>query len=175
MPYLKKVDKERLVKNPGAATTPGDWNYLYTTAMIKTWCQKQSYTTIHNLKKSTRNAGLVEDVMEVESLLVAVGVTSEDRMAARELAFMEFYRRVAKFYENQKAADNGDVYEGVPHSLDHFAVAEPTIGFDARVAEASAIKIPLTDFRDDMEIGAGIEEEESNGNDNRTKRKGKSR
>ena len=64
------------------ATTPGELNYLITDT-IKTYLKTNelSYKTINDI------------------------------VGALEGAKMEFYRRVAVPYENQKCHDNGDVYE----------------------------------------------------------------
>ncbi len=116
MPYLKQESKDALAKDPGMAKNEGDFNYLFTRAMIAFWMKKdnQRYQTIHNLKKASLQPSTVEEVMEVESLLTIKSVPMEDRKAARELAFAEFYRRVGQVYEDQKISENGDVYDNVP-------------------------------------------------------------
>lgn len=153
MPYLTEERKGELLKEPGLARTSGDWNYMYTSAMIKAWSAKQSYATIHAIKLAVRNPTHCEQIMEVESFFAFLNVALEDRFAARELAFFEFMRRVGNNYENQKITENGDVYDGVPNAQQIvLSRGKITITQDA---EAIAMQVPLTTFSDDMEIGAG--------------------
>ncbi len=118
MPYLKQEDKERLNNNPMAARNVGDYNYLFTLAYIAVWKKAPMYSTIHELRKASINPGLIQDVVDVEGQLNSLGVSFEDRQAARYLSFLEFYRRVGSKYEDQKIEENGDVYAGVvPEAL----------------------------------------------------------
>lgn len=110
MPYLTKEDKARLDTNPMDARNVGDYNYLFTLAFIAVWKKLPKYTTIHELRRASVNPGLIQEVVDVESCLTALGVSFEDRQAARYLAFLEFYRRIGSRYEDTKIAENGDVY-----------------------------------------------------------------
>ena len=80
MPYLTD-DKKTLINKGGFCRTSGELNYKITEA-IKLYLNTQgiSYATINDI------------------------------VGALEGAKMEFYRRIAIPYENQKLKDNGDVY-----------------------------------------------------------------
>lgn len=84
MPYIKKDDRNRICTADfyeDEVNTPGELNYLITTFLIDYVKKKGlSYTTINEV----------------------VGVL--------DCAKAEFYRRVAVPYENEKIAENGDVY-----------------------------------------------------------------
>ena len=80
MPYIDQ--KRRLeLRNNDTVETPGELNY-----MISKICQE--YLMSHNLKYQTIN----------------------DIVGALEGAKLEFYRRMAAPYENDKIEQNGDVY-----------------------------------------------------------------
>ena len=81
MPYVTSATKDDLEFDPGGSDTPGELNYSITKLLVWYWNSKgHSYQTIN------------------------------DVMGAVEGAKMEFYRRVAVPYEDQKCFDNGDVY-----------------------------------------------------------------
>ena len=80
MPYIDQ--KRRLeLRNNDTVETPGELNY-----MISKICQE--YLMSHNLKYQTIN----------------------DIVGALEGAKLEFYRRIAAPYENDKIEQNGDVW-----------------------------------------------------------------
>jgi len=82
MPYIKQDRREQLQDDTTQAETPGELNYLF--SLIS-----QDYVDNKGLSYSTIN----------------------DIVGALEGAKLEFYRRVAVPYENQKIHDNGDVYD----------------------------------------------------------------
>jgi hypothetical protein len=80
MPYIKDGDRERVLTT-GIPMSPGELNYDFTMTI-------KDYLGHHGLSYKTIN----------------------DIIGALEGAKMEFYRRVAVPYEDQKMATNGDVY-----------------------------------------------------------------
>lgn len=83
MPYLKHDDKERMLDHM-YPETPGELNFLITVLCIRYWM------------KSKENYQAINDII-----------------GACEGAKLEFYRRHAAEYENQKIRENGDVYNGI--------------------------------------------------------------
>ncbi len=98
MPYVKPEKRSELApmvtqmkKSMPAVSTPGDLNYLITELCL-------AYTAAN--KKGggySPNYALINEVI-----------------GAMECAKLEFYRRLAAPYEDQKVLENGDVY---PHSM----------------------------------------------------------
>lgn len=98
MPYIDPERREILRNDPTKAETPGDTNFLETDAMLKTWNTSPSYTTLDGLGHN-------------------VGFTTE------QLAFLEFYIRVGRSYENEAINKNGDLpgYEEAYKHLNQLA------------------------------------------------------
>ena len=113
MPYLPTGRKKELLVEPQRAKEPGDFNYLFSQAMLKHWLkpEHQRYKTIHQLRKSVVNPAIVDEVDDIDNLLVVLGVPQLDRETARELAFLEFYRRIGSYYEDLAIEKNGDLEE----------------------------------------------------------------
>ncbi len=80
MPYLTEIDKEILLDHM-YPDKPGALNFLITTLALRYWM------------KSPRNYQAINDII-----------------GALESAKLEFYRRLASPYENEKIQSNGDVY-----------------------------------------------------------------
>ena len=57
------------------------------------------------------NPAIVDEVDDIDNLLVVLGVPQLDRETARELAFLEFYRRIGSYYEDLAIEKNGDLEE----------------------------------------------------------------
>lgn len=85
MPYITSIRKEELIKGKDTIQSPGELNFKFT-ALIIEYVQNHS-----NLSYQVIN----------------------DVIGALEGAKLEFYRRVALPYEDQKRHDNGDVYDGL--------------------------------------------------------------
>lgn len=83
MPYIKQYLKDE-IDHDGLVDDPGKLNYKITTIC-------DDYLSFHGKTYSNINE--------------IVGVL--------ECAKMEFYRRIAAPYEDQKIRENGDVYESV--------------------------------------------------------------
>lgn len=83
MPYIRKADRNRTFCfiADGRALTPGELNYQFTM--------------------------LAKAYMDYKGLSYSV---INDIVGALEGAKLEFYRRVAVPYEDQKIKENGDVY-----------------------------------------------------------------
>lgn len=80
MPYIKKIDRQELAAGL-LPETPGELNYCLTKFVWSYYKDNEpSYQTINDI------------------------------LGALEGAKLEFYRRVAAPYEDQKRFDNGDVY-----------------------------------------------------------------
>lgn len=80
MPYIKKINKDNL-QNGYKPSTPGELNYLFTSLITE-------YLKTNNTSYQTIN----------------------DVVGALEGCKLEFYRRVAVPYEEEKLKTNGDVY-----------------------------------------------------------------
>lgn len=81
MPYIKKNRRAALTIDKAVPDTAGELNFCFTTKALE-------YLNTHGLSYATIN----------------------DIMGAFEGAKVEFYRRVAVPYEDQKIKENGDVY-----------------------------------------------------------------
>lgn len=81
MPYIADAAR-KLIENGGRAESPGELNFIITTAIL-------TYAATHDRSYQTIN----------------------DILGALEGAKLEFYRRVAVPYENSKIDTNGDVYQ----------------------------------------------------------------
>lgn len=81
MPYIKEADRKRIHDGGDLPKTAGELNYMLT-LMCKLYLQTNgtSYAKINDI------------------------------VGALEGAKLEFYRRVAAPYEDQKIKENGDVY-----------------------------------------------------------------
>ena len=110
MPYITKNLKEKINDINYSPNSLGELNYLYTLAMIKAWKENPRYDTIHWLKASVICPDLNNYVHEIYSKLKYLNIPDISSSVARELAFLEFYRRIGSHYESNKALENGDVY-----------------------------------------------------------------
>ena len=81
MPYIPQTVRHALIEGRGAPCTPGELNFLFTRAIVQYY------------ERSPVNYRTINDVL-----------------GALEGAKLEFYRRVAVPYEDQKREENGDVY-----------------------------------------------------------------
>lgn len=109
MPYLSPKRIEEL-KGAWKDLTPGDLNYLFTELLIKKWRENPRYATIHALRTASVHPEVDNDFWDLRATFIEHGLSVVDIRIASDLAFMEFYRRVASEYEDKKAVDNGDVY-----------------------------------------------------------------
>lgn len=109
MPYLDEKRKKELDENPYRASTPGDLNYLFTVEYLNIWIKTQRYMTIHLLKKSVKDPSCIYDIEQLSKKLSPQ--YSADLETARELAFLEFYRRIGAEYEDMCITKNGDLKE----------------------------------------------------------------
>lgn len=119
MPYLKTGRKRELMLEKKRANTDGDYNYLYTREYLKVFIAKPEYATIALLAKAAVTGRRVDGVEQLEDLLTMLGVPLLDRQAARLLAYVEFYTRIGRLYEQNCITSNGD--------LDEYAEAERAI------------------------------------------------
>lgn len=111
MPYLKSDIKEILNADPMQAKNAGDYNYLYTVAYIKEFLKEPRYVTIAAIREASIAPVHLDSVEEVESYLRELGVSVIEREVARDLAFLEFYHRIGRQYEDFAIEKNGDVKE----------------------------------------------------------------
>lgn len=82
MPYIKEEDRDdvRCLSSDRSPKTPGELNFLFTE--------------------------IIADYFELRNNYQAIN----DIIGALEGAKLEFYRRIAVPYEDQKIIENGDVY-----------------------------------------------------------------
>lgn len=81
MPYIQGYDREQMERLKLSASNAGELNYKITLLLIE------------YLEENGKNYQKMNDVM-----------------GALEGAKLEFYRRIAAPYEDQKIKENGDVY-----------------------------------------------------------------
>lgn len=118
MPYIEPGKRAELLTEPQRVTTPGDWNYLYSVAILKVWNANPKYETIHKLKRATKWSNVLPEIQKITDGLLALGIEAEDTMVAAELAFAEFYARIGRAYEFHKMNTQGDL-EGYTEALLH--------------------------------------------------------
>lgn len=119
MPYIDAKARERL-KNPyEPAKTVGELNYIYTQLFIQYfYCNGGRYQQIHDIKVQIDRAitkNIIGNLDLLAQKLLVINAQHDqfsgwDIRVALDLAFLEFYRRVAGPYEDQKKHENGDVY-----------------------------------------------------------------
>ena len=111
MPYLDEARKDFVDYNPGKTHEPGDWNYLFTLAILRVWELTPKYKTIHLLRKACYyEPQSVAHIYAIEQRLLNINVDRLDIKVSSELAFNEFMRRIGNKYEDKKIKENGDVY-----------------------------------------------------------------
>jgi hypothetical protein len=113
MPYVDQARRDILKDDPLKANTVGDYNYLFTLAYLKVWLKEgnQRYKTIDALRRASIFPETMPEVKQVTEDLVAIGVPFVDLAIARDLAFLEFYRRIGVDYEDIAIDKNGDLPE----------------------------------------------------------------
>lgn len=111
MPYLKPGRIKELMLEKKRANTDGDYNYLYTRQYLKYFIANPSYASIAKIAKSAITGRSIEGVEQLEDLLTLLGIPLLDRQAARFLAYVEFYARIGRRYEDQCIVQNGDLPE----------------------------------------------------------------
>lgn len=146
MPHLKAERRKELDVTPTAAKGPGDWNYIYFSSFCRVWSRKdkQSYATIHEIKRDSITPSIHDEIIEAESVMALLKVDNLDRRAAREEAYSEFRRLVAIPYENQKIRENGSAAEGVPYAINPAKaseVIEKALAPDLAAKVAEAVKV----------------------------------
>lgn len=109
MPYITSERKAEL-EGSWNNLTHGDVNYLITKWIIETWDNNPRYQTIHEIKRAINRQYCDDKLWDLRATLFEHGIADIDFQVAAELAFLEFYRRVAGDYEDLKATSNGDVY-----------------------------------------------------------------
>ena len=118
MPYLTEDRRKFIEENRSKAFEAGDWNYLFTLALIHAFSKEPRYKTIHLLKQACYIDHYASPhILDVEVILKELNVSLADRQTARQLAFDEFYRRVTSKYEDKKRKENGDVYKDLLDQL----------------------------------------------------------
>lgn len=109
MPYIPLLERLRMAKEefPDPHTV-GDLNYLVTLDILIDFITEPRYHTIHNMYKK-----YVLKFTDYQPLWWTVGgihdFEEEDFVAARTLAYMEFYDRIGRKYEDHAIAKNGDL------------------------------------------------------------------
>lgn len=113
MPHLPFNEKEILRHDPKSASTPGDYNFLYTVAYLQHWLKEgnQRYPQVHKIRKASMQPQTIPEVKAVEDMLTLQQVDIMDRIVARDLAFKEFERLVVGNYETYCQKRNGTVEE----------------------------------------------------------------
>lgn len=107
MPHLSQGKLNELLTEPQRASNDGDYNALFFVQYLKAFQIEPRYKTIALIRKASLTPSKLEGVKAVEDLLTVQGVTLLDRIVARDLAFVEFYRLVGSRYENLAMKKNG--------------------------------------------------------------------
>lgn len=111
MPYLAEARKALVSIKRLLATEDGDWNFLYSVEFLEAFIEKPAYATIARIGKAALDPRKLAGVEALEDFLTVNGVPALDRQAARLLAFMEFYGRIGRMYEDECIKKNGDLKE----------------------------------------------------------------
>jgi len=117
MPYVNESKREAIKNNLRTGITAiGDVNYVYTLYIIERWTAKPQYATILDLKTIMYEGYRPVEIQTLDRIVASRGWDVQEVMASKKAAYDEFYLRVARFYEMEKAHENGDVYDGVPYA-----------------------------------------------------------
>lgn len=112
MPYIEDDKRRKELDEGDFPKNGGEANYLITTQqIIPAWLASPRYHTIEKL---------AIEYLQTVSISPWKTISQEVYSAARILAFLEFYERVGRPYEDQKIKENGDVY-----TKKCFAFAQP--------------------------------------------------
>lgn len=124
MPYNKQTSRDAIAKNLTLGTKDeGDACYVYATYFFSLYKANPRWATIHKMRKLVRHPQPDDALMNIEAALSGT-FTSEDRETARDLAFIEFYRRIGGLHEDVKCLENGDCF-------DPTVIPMPKIGLNA--------------------------------------------
>jgi hypothetical protein len=142
MPHLTEARKAELRQTPTAAKGPGDWNFVYFDSYCRVWSKKdkQSYATVHSIRRDSVIPSTNEEIIEAEANLVLLKVDNQDRKVAREEAYDEFRRLVVVPYEDKKIAENGSAAEGVPYAINP-APVQSVLSSEAKAKLEEAVKV----------------------------------
>lgn len=115
MPYITQ-DRRPEIDDGSIPHTAGELNYSFTKIIWDFYKANRCYTNIHFIKRSIEEAkrNVFESPLAQElrdKIVEDDAFDFEDNKVALDLAFLEFYRRVAAPYEDSAIERNGDVYE----------------------------------------------------------------
>ncbi len=118
MPHVTQAKRDAIKKNRRTSLTEeGDLNYVYTLFIIERWTETPRYKTIHDLKKIMYGGVTSSVLRQLDRDVQKRGWDVFDIQTAKQAAYDEFYLRVGRNYEMEKAHENGDVYAGVPFAV----------------------------------------------------------
>lgn len=111
MPYIEESRRVELHTDPSLAENGGDYNFLFSEAILKIWNATPRYQTIHNLRLATKGGFLFSEIVDIYRIILAKNEQLDERQlnVAFDLAFQEFYIRVGRSYENEAINKNGDL------------------------------------------------------------------
>lgn len=112
MPQITRTRRAMIDLDVTEVMTMGELCYAYTKILIDEFNKEPRWTTIHRLRRGINLPSMDNMFGPLEGALRS-RFTHGDLVAARELAFLEFYRRVGSAYEDNRAAENGDLFERV--------------------------------------------------------------
>ncbi len=118
MPYVKLIKQQEIAAHGlTAVRTRGDLNYFITTNyLIPRFLEAPSYATGQALWDDRE--AISEEISRHPAALFKAARVVEKTF---DLAYREFYDRVLRLYEDDKAVENGDVYSSVLASLGYHA------------------------------------------------------
>lgn len=138
MPYVDSDARKRIELGLNGVQTVGDLNYLLTTLILQMWNTRQSYQTIHDLRKELVTDPKNSKYISVLRRELADRFTVADMYTAAALAFEEFYQRVGRLYEAMKCRENGDV----PGYTEAIAPLLLQIGSEIKKESVSGLILP---------------------------------
>jgi hypothetical protein len=112
MPQIKQIARDVIDLDLSQVKSVGDMCYAYTKVLIDEFNNEPRWATIHRLRAELYDPPVTSKLYTVEQIM-STKFTLLDRRTARDLAFLEFYRRVGAVYEDNRASENGDLFERI--------------------------------------------------------------
>lgn len=120
MPYIVKSRREILKQDHFAARDVGEVNFVFSILILDIFKANRKYSTIHQLRKIVNTPSIHPDF---ENMFYQIPKSSSldqaDVRVALDNAWLEFYTRVGRRYENGAIVLNGDIYEEILKEIDN--------------------------------------------------------
>ena len=116
MPYVEKIVRPVILKDPSRVRNVGDLNFCYSSVYKALWIKTQSYATIELITAIGLSHETPQFIKELDLVFKKRSFTETQLVRAKFLALGEFMRRVGDSYEDAKIVENGDMYTHVPYA-----------------------------------------------------------